>query len=91
MNKQRRNELTKLKYKKRLKRWISCGGLYHLNGEWVDKPNVTEAMRENVLTAFKSSATLCSCFMCSGFYKYQRHVKKQEDRKAITEALNDVD
>lgn len=63
MDKGRRNELTKLKFKKRLSQ-------VGLSMEDVYKP-------KNNLWAYKSTGKPCSCYMCSGV-KYDRAKEKSE-------------
>jgi hypothetical protein len=53
-NKGRRNELTQLKFKKRLKQ---CG------------LDFNDLVAPNNLCALKTTGTPCSCFMCTNKYK----------------------
>jgi len=90
MNKGRRNELTQLKYLKRVKRYVSSCSLWVLSsGEYLYDPKTIDIIKDKALLGFKSSSVLCSCWSCSGSDKYRRHEKKMEDRKLITEALSE--
>lgn len=90
MNKGRRNELTQLKYKKRIKRWTAnCGIFVDQDGQYNYNPSSDYFIKNNLYTEFKNSSVLCSCWMCSGEWKYKRHLKKQEDMRLIQEALEE--
>ncbi len=87
MNKKRRNELTLLKYKKRLKNKFEARyyNLIDKEGNEIKYPSVHEMFINREQFKLKHTSTLCSCEGCSGYYKYKRHKKKQEDRKLILE------
>jgi hypothetical protein len=68
MDKGRRSELTKLKFKKRLNQ-------VGFSMEDVHKPN-------NNLWAYKSTGKPCSCFICSG-RKYDRAKEDAVEREMI--------
>jgi hypothetical protein len=90
MNKQRRNEITYLKYKKRIKRWVSNCSIYHdRNNNIIYNPKTIDVLKDRGQLVYKTQAVPCSCWMCSKYWKYKRHLKKQEDRKLIQENLKE--
>lgn len=90
MNKQRRNELTYLKYKKRIQRFAATCSLYvNREGEYIYEPKTVDIINDHGQLIYKTSATPCSCWMCSKEKKYKRHIQKEEDRKLIDEGLKD--
>lgn len=89
MNKGRRNELAWLKYKKRVSRWNSNAHIYVTReGEYIYSPRTIDVINDHAQYKFKHTAVVCSCWVCSGEYKYKRHQQKREDEKLIAEALN---
>lgn len=87
MNKQRRNELTRLKYVKRIKNIVGKSNCYvnrkHeiiYNQKWIDVVN------DNGQLCYKTTGKPCSCYMCS-HHKYKRNLKRIEDRKVIKESF----
>ena len=92
MNKQRRNELTQLKYEKRVKRWVASLGIYICrDGNRIRNPKASDVIRDKGQLGFKSHATLCSCWCCSGYKKYSRNDKKEEDRRLLDEYYKDLE
>lgn len=90
MNKRRRQELKQLKYIKRIKLYIQGIDIYFSReDETFYKPKVVDVVADNAQYAYKTTSTPCSCWMCSGYYKYRRHLKKIEDRKLIQEGLDE--
>lgn len=90
MNKKRRQELTELKYKKRIRRFIASCTLYvNRNGEYIYSPKTQDVIDDRGQLVYKTSATPCSCFMCSGAYKYKRYEQKVIDKKLIQEGLEE--
>ncbi len=89
MNKGRRNELTFLKYKKRIKRFAQSACLYvDRDGNYIYDPKTIDIINDKGQLIYKTSATPCSCWMCSGYYKYNRIEFKKEAQRLIDE-LND--
>lgn len=88
MNKGRRNELTLLKYKKRLRRFVQNTNLYIGQSGEYNHPKTCQLFEDREQLIYKTTSTPCSCYMCSGYYKYKRHEKKREDRRLIQEALS---
>lgn len=90
MNKQRRNELTQLKYKKRIRRFVlSCHLYVNRDGEYIYEPKTCDVINDLGQLVYKTSSTPCSCFMCSGYYKYKRHEQKVIERKLIQDGLEE--
>jgi hypothetical protein len=88
MNKGRRNEIKFLKYKKRIKRWVANCSIYDAkDGRQIYYPKAIDLINDRSRTNFKNTGTICSCWMCSKYWKYKRHIKKQEDHKLISEGL----
>lgn len=88
MNKQRRNELTQLKYKKRIQRFAATCNLYvSSQGEYIYNPKTVDIISDGGQHMYKTTSTPCSCWSCSGAYKYKRHEQKREERKLIEESL----
>jgi hypothetical protein len=88
MNKKRRNEITYLKYKKRIKKFVAgCRTYVDKNGKCIYNPKAIDIIKDRGQLIYKTSATPCSCWCCSGEYKYKRHLKKREDYKLIREAI----
>jgi hypothetical protein len=89
MNKQRRNEITNLKYKKRIQRFAaSCSIYVNREGKYVYSPKAVDIIKDRGQLIYKTSATPCSCWMCSGEGKYKRYEQKKETQRIIREALN---
>lgn len=75
MDKGRRNELAKLKRKKRLRLYVS--NLDYFIGEdgyKIQKPKTTDVENTKFLQVYKSTSVPCSCSMCSP-EKYSRKIK----------------
>lgn len=90
MDKQRRNELTRLKYKRRISIWVAKLDAYIArNGERIYKPRTIDVIKDNAQYKYKHTGTLCSCYGCSGAYKYNRNKKKTEDRRLLAEYFED--
>lgn len=86
MNKKRRQELNQLKFIKRLKQAVaSCHIYVNREGEYVRNPIVQDVLDDNGMLYYKTTSTPCSCWMCSGEYKYKRHEQKKETRRLINE------
>lgn len=66
MNKKERQNKQFYKYKKRLKYWAAI---------W--KEDLQELLQERKYNHLKTQATMCSCYMCSKYYKYNRAKEKQ--------------
>lgn len=89
MNKGRRQELAQLKYIKRVKRYIAGSRIWILSsGETIHNPNVEDMYNAKEFLEFKSSSVLCSCWGCSGEYKYKRHEFKRETQRLVDEYFN---
>ena len=87
-NKGRRQELTRLKYLKRVKRYVESCSLWVLSdGEYLYNPKAVDIINDKALLEFKSSSVLCSCWGCSGEYKYKRHEFKKETQRLVDEYL----
>lgn len=84
-NKGRRQELTLLKYKKRLKQFTAGYKSWVGDGFEINNPTIADLVAEHVLTILKSSSVACSCWSCSGAYKYKRHEFKRETQKLVDE------
>ena len=92
MNKQVRKEHTWRRYKKRLQTWVACLTLYVTrDGDYFYHPTVEDVIKDGGQVKRKHAATLCSCYMCSGHYKYRRHEKKQEDQRLVKEYFEERD
>lgn len=92
MNKARRTELTQLKYEKRIKRWVASVSTYICrDGSVIKDPKAVDVIQDQGQLGFKSQATLCSCWMCSGYYKYNRNDKREEDRRLLNEYYKDFE
>ena len=90
MNKKIRQERKRLKFINRLKRFVANGGYYFTN-EWVciDSPTVQDVINDGGYMCYKTTSTPCSCWMCSGYYKYRRHEQKVIEIRLIQEGLKD--
>ncbi len=88
-NKGRRQELTQLKYIKRIKRFVSNLDYYFTRtGEQIYKPTTKDVTDDNGQFVYKSTSTPCSCWGCA-YLKYHRHEQKIIDRKIIQEGLDE--
>lgn len=86
MDKKRRNDLTYFRYKKRVKNWIKNLSVYiNREGEHIRNPKVADVLKDNGQCKLRNTSTLCSCYDCSGYYKYRRNEKKLEDRRLLRE------
>jgi hypothetical protein len=78
MDKGRRNELGKLKYKRRVKE--SIGRIWHYKtkaGKEIIEPKASEVIKDGGLIHLKDNPRPCSCFVCSP-NKYNRRVKHKK-------------
>ena len=66
MNKKERQNKTFYKYKKRAKYYAAI---------WNE--SLQEILKERRYHELKSQAVLCSCYMCSKYYKYNRAKEKK--------------
>lgn len=90
MNKKRRQELKRLKFINRIKRFVANGGYYFTqDSERIDTPTVQDVINDGGHMSYKTTSTPCSCWMCSGYYKYRRHEQKVIERKLVQEGLED--
>lgn len=55
------------------------------DGEYRYDLKLVDYLNERAQYKLKHTCTLCSCYGCSGYYKYRRHEKKQEDRRLLEE------
>lgn len=86
MDKKQRRDKTFRLYKKRLKKWMSSGRVYiNRDGEYHFDLKLIDYLNERAQYKLKHTATLCSCYSCSGYYKYRRNDKKQEDVRLVEE------
>lgn len=99
MNKQIRRYREYLKYKNRIERFVANGSYVFVKSEEtkglrtyrsgdfirIDKPTVNDIMEDGGWKYYKHTSTPCSCWMCSGYYKYKRHEQKIENRRLIEE------
>jgi hypothetical protein len=86
MNKKRRNDLAWYKYRNRVERWVANLTIYiSRDGEYVYHPKALDVMRDGGQRKLKHTSTLCSCYCCSGYYKYRRHEVKVETQKLLKE------
>jgi hypothetical protein len=78
MNKARRNELKKLKFTKRIKRYARNLDIYvNRNGEYIRNPKWIDIVKDNGQTCYRTTSTPCSCLMCSP-NKYNRAKEKRK-------------
>lgn len=91
MNKKIRRDREYLKYKNRIERFVANGSYIFLFeapgrlGDRIDTPTVKQVMDSKQWLYYKTTSTPCSCYCCSGHYKYRRHEVKVETRKLIKE------
>lgn len=86
MNKHRRQELKQLKYIKRIKKDVGGYGVYITrDGEYIYNFKAQDIINDKGKLFYKTTSTPCSCWMCSGEYKYKRHKHKEETRRLIKE------
>lgn len=90
MNKKRRQELKELKYRKRLKYWVSVWNK-HTTKEGIEivNPTVNDLVEDGAYLHLKTQAVMCSCEMCSKYYKYRRHEFKAITKKQIKDGLDE--
>ncbi len=90
MNKKVRQERKQLKYEKRIRRFVASVTLYvNREGEYIYYPTTQYIMRDNGQLAYKTCSTPCSCWGCSGEYKYKRHEQKKIEMRLIQEGLDE--
>jgi hypothetical protein len=85
MDKGFRNYLKRKYYIRRLKRnsyWLPYG-----NSIFDDPHTWKDLYDDRRFTRLRTCATLCSCYMCSGYYKYQRKDYKRETERILKEEL----
>jgi NADPH-dependent curcumin reductase CurA len=88
-NKGRRQELTQLKYKNRLRYWANIWrNSTHItqDGTEIFSPTVQDLIDDNAFSHLKTQAMMCSCGICS-YLKYERKDFKLESYKLIKEGL----
>lgn len=88
MDKNQRKRKEFFKYKKRLSNWLNSI-TYYFDGDEITNPKLIDLLKDNIQYKLKHTTTLCSCYCCSGYYKYRRHEKKREDQKLIKEYFED--
>lgn len=90
INKKRRQELKQLKFINRIKRFVANGRYYFTSDSVrIDSPTVQDVIDDGGYMCYKTTSTPCSCWMCSGYYKYRRHEEKVIERKLIQEGIED--
>ncbi len=77
MNKGRRNEITFLKYKKRIQ-YFTYGTDEYItrDGTSILNPKVADVIKDRGQLCYKTQSVSCSCWECSGYYKYNRAKEK---------------
>ena len=91
-NKKQRRDYTFFKYKKRIAIWSCKLKIYKCrDGSEIYNPKVIDILEDNGQYKFKHTNTICSCYGCSGYYKYRRHEKKIEYRKLIKEYQEEIE
>lgn len=84
MNKGRRQELKQLKYLKRIKRFVAGNHCYvNREGNYIYQPKAVDVVKDRGQLIYKTTSTPCSCWMCSGYYKYKRTEFKKQTRLLI--------
>ena len=82
-NKGNRQRITFLKYKKRIKCFVSNTTVYiKRNGERIYHPKAIDVIKDRGQLCYKTTSTPCSCSMCA-CYKYNRKEFKKETRRLI--------
>lgn len=90
MNKKVRHELKMLKYRKRLKYWASIWRTHTTqDGDEIINPTVNDLVNDKAYLHLKTQATMCSCYMCSKYYKYRRNEFRVETQRILREDLGD--
>lgn len=88
MNKGRRQELKYLKYKKRIRRFVSNIDVYvDKEGKYIYNPKSVDVIQENGQHCYRTTSTPCSCIMCAPD-KYVRAKEKEKISKVIEFELN---
>jgi len=91
MDKKQRRDKEFYLYKKRLKNWAgNLSAVIDREGELRYDMKLIDLLNERVQYKLKHTSTLCSCYGCSGYYKYRRYEKKMEDRKLLEEYNEDI-
>ena len=90
MDKKQRRDKEFYKYKKRISKWVSNRKIYFTrDGRKIYNPKTVDILEDRGQLCYKTTSTPCSCYCCSDIYKYQRHEKKQEDRRLLEEFYGD--
>ena len=91
MNKKRRLELTFLKYKKRIERWVhtNCGTYRNRDGVEIQHPKTVDVIKDRGQLVYKTTSVPCSCYSCSGYYKYRRKDFKKETLRILKEEFEE--
>lgn len=91
MNKGRRQELKKLKYIKRIRRFVAGLDQYVTReGVCIKNPKTHDVIDDNGQLAYKNTSTPCSCWMCS-YPQYDRNEFKKQTKLLINEELEASD
>lgn len=90
MNKKYRQELKELKYRKRLKYWVSIWDTHTTkDGIEIKNPTVNDLIEDKAYLHLKTQAVMCSCWICSKHKKYNRNDYRLEVKKLIEEGLRE--
>ena len=91
MDKKQRRDKEFYVYKKRLRKWMSSGRIfinreedYCFDLKWI------EFYKDRAQYKLRHTATLCSCYGCSGYYKYRRYEEKIEFRRLLKEYYEEL-
>lgn len=91
MDKKQRKDKEFRIYKKRLKKWMSSARVYiNKDGEYRFDLKLVDYIKERAQYKLKHTATLCSCYGCSGYYKYRRYEEKVEFRRLLKEYYEEL-
>lgn len=83
--------MTYFKYVKRLKKWMNSGRVFvKRDGEYCFDLKFIDFYNDRAQYKLRNTSTLCSCYGCSGYYKYRRHDKKTEDRRLLEEYYGEL-
>ncbi len=93
MNKDRRQEIKQLKYKKRIQRFAASAGRYHnRKGEVIYNPKTIDVLADNGQLHYKTTSTPCSCPMCQDPDRnYHRAKVKETSGKELSEDLKEYE
>jgi uncharacterized Fe-S cluster-containing MiaB family protein len=86
MNKGRRNELKKLKFISRLKRFVVSHGYFFKRGtlDRIDSPTVQDILNDGGWQWYRTTSCPCNCWMCT-YDEYDRNAMKKETERLIRE------